>query len=54
MEQEDKIMPLIPPKKYIVDWDKVKTLDDLLLVMSTLEIRFPGEPQNIKHLLKQK
>jgi hypothetical protein len=52
--EENKILPLVPRKKYKVDWEKVKTIDDLLLVMSTLEITFPGEPQNIKHLIKEK
>ena len=43
------------PKEYVVDFEKVKTLDDVISILSKLKISVFGEEniKGIEHLVKE-
>ena len=43
-------------KRYKIDWDKVETLEDALLILKAMDIEFFAPPvkiEGMEHLLKE-
>lgn len=46
--------PIQPDKVYMVDWSKMKSVNDMVLILASMGMAFPGNHPNIeqiKHLL---
>ena len=37
---------------YVIDWDKVKTQEDLITILKNLDIRFENPSEDLKKLCK--
>jgi len=46
--------PIQPDKVYMVDWSKMQSVNDMVLILASMGMAFPGNHPNIeqiKHLL---
>jgi hypothetical protein len=52
---KEGVTGIIVPKAYEIDFDKVKTLEDVIGILKTLNIRFCGVEyvKDIRHLVRE-
>jgi len=56
--KENKMEKLEPCKNYVIDFDKIETIEDIKLILKALDIGFsptyPNQFDEIKHFLKER